>query len=123
MEKLLTALGVSIANIGLKRVDAQMGLTEPFKNSRDIVNTALFAVGAVDYVTGLVGGRVGEALILSTMPLVADAVDRFVSSTITKGYTPAFNATRVTVSPPPTPAPAPAPAPAKTAPAAAAISF
>jgi len=123
MEKLLTALGVSVANIGLKRVDAKMGLTEPFKNSRDIVNTALFAVGAVDYVTGLVGGGIGEALLLSTMPLVADAVDRLVSTTITKGYTPAYNPTRVTVSPPPAQAPAPAPAPAKTAPAAAAISF
>jgi len=101
MKKLLAALGVTAGDLVFEEVDRRFALTKPLTNSTDIFRIAAFTIGAVDYVTGILsrGGEIGEALILSTMPLLGHTVKNAVAHYTRKPF-------RGTVATPPPPKPA-----------------
>jgi len=126
MKKLLAALGVSVADIAFEEVDKKLGLTKPLMNVTDVSRIALFAIGAIDYVTGVISkdGEIGEGLVLSTMPLVAHTVKNATSQLIVKGFKPAQQPQVIVVpQTPPQTYTAPAPRTVSAPPASASLMF
>jgi len=73
--------GVGVANIAADILDESKGLTEPFKRAKDYVRIGALGLGiALKY--WLAYEEEGDALILSSIPLVADTIKDLVKKMI-----------------------------------------